>query len=170
MTPEPEQQELPPETLYHYCSASAFLAIIRSRTIRLGSIFFMNDSKEYYWFQEQVLQYIQQHRDESPEYFAEVEAHVSQPSIDQYCACFSADGDSLSQWRAYADDGRGFAIGFNPKHFLAFDTRAAVTLGKAILRKVIYEEPEQQALIRRALISWNYRRRQRRGTRKTLMQ
>jgi hypothetical protein len=28
--------------------------------------------------------------------------------------CFSLDGDLLSQWRAYADDGRGFAIGFAP--------------------------------------------------------
>jgi hypothetical protein len=28
-------------------------------------------------------------------------------------ACFSLDADVLSQWRAYADDGRGFAIGFS---------------------------------------------------------
>ena len=30
---------------------------------------------------------------------------------DLYCCCFSEDGDSLGQWRAYADDGRGVAIG-----------------------------------------------------------
>ena len=28
--------------------------------------------------------------------------------------CFSLDGDVLSQWRAYAQDGEGFAIGFSP--------------------------------------------------------
>jgi hypothetical protein len=28
---------------------------------------------------------------------------------------YSLDPDVLSQWRAYADDGRGFAIGFSPK-------------------------------------------------------
>jgi hypothetical protein len=30
-------------------------------------------------------------------------------------ACFSLDADVLGQWRAYADDGRGFAIGFSAK-------------------------------------------------------
>jgi len=32
-------------------------------------------------------------------------------------ACFSAADDLLSQWRAYADDGCGFAIGFNARYF-----------------------------------------------------
>jgi len=31
-----------------------------------------------------------------------------------YIACFSEKGDLLSQWRAYADDGEGVAIGFDP--------------------------------------------------------
>ena len=31
-----------------------------------------------------------------------------------YLGCFSEEGDILPQWRSYADDGRGFAIGFNP--------------------------------------------------------
>ena len=30
-------------------------------------------------------------------------------------SCYSLDADVLSQWRAYADDGRGFAVGFDPK-------------------------------------------------------
>ncbi len=30
-------------------------------------------------------------------------------------SCFSKDGDLLSQWRAYADDGAGYAIGFSEK-------------------------------------------------------
>jgi hypothetical protein len=38
-------------------------------------------------------------------------------AVDPYCACFSEDGDVLSQWRAYADEGGGFAIGFDPVRF-----------------------------------------------------
>jgi hypothetical protein len=34
-----------------------------------------------------------------------------------YCACFSKDGDSLGQWRAYGDDGKGVAIGFDRAYF-----------------------------------------------------
>lgn len=30
-----------------------------------------------------------------------------------YISCLSKSGDSLSQWRAYGDDGQGIAIGFN---------------------------------------------------------
>jgi len=30
-------------------------------------------------------------------------------------SCFSKNGDVLSQWRAYADDGTGYAIGFSAK-------------------------------------------------------
>lgn len=32
--------------------------------------------------------------------------------IKRYICCFSGDGDLLSQWRAYADDGKGISIGF----------------------------------------------------------
>lgn len=32
---------------------------------------------------------------------------------NKYICCFSADGDILSQWRAYANDGKGVSIGFN---------------------------------------------------------
>lgn len=34
-----------------------------------------------------------------------------------YIASFSKNGDQLSQWRAYADDGFGVAIGFNRESF-----------------------------------------------------
>lgn len=35
--------------------------------------------------------------------------------INRYICCFSKEGDILSQWRAYANDGRGISIGFNLK-------------------------------------------------------
>ena len=33
-------------------------------------------------------------------------------SAHYFVCCFSADGDDLGQWRAYANDGHGFALGF----------------------------------------------------------
>jgi hypothetical protein len=30
-----------------------------------------------------------------------------------FVSCFSAAGDDLGQWRAFADNGRGFALGFD---------------------------------------------------------
>ena len=34
-----------------------------------------------------------------------------------HMACFSKKGDLLSQWRAYANNGKGISIGFNRKYF-----------------------------------------------------
>lgn len=33
--------------------------------------------------------------------------------LDVYCACFSAKGDDLSQWRGYGDNGAGVCLGFD---------------------------------------------------------
>jgi hypothetical protein len=48
-------------------------------------------------------------------------------------SCYSLDADVLSQWRAYADDGRGFAIGLDPK----------VMQMPAKKLRVLYDEEEQ---------------------------
>lgn len=49
-------------------------------------------------------------------------------------SCFSLDGDVLSQWRAYADDGNGYAIGFSAKELLKLPIRPL---------KVEYNEKKQ---------------------------
>jgi len=47
-------------------------------------------------------------------------------STAHYFVCsFSSDGDDLGQWRAYADNGRGYAIGFDAKALEQSFTRAA---------------------------------------------
>jgi hypothetical protein len=38
-------------------------------------------------------------------------------TLEFYIACFSRARDDLGQWRAYADNGRGFAIGLTPAMF-----------------------------------------------------
>ncbi|HLN28602.1 MAG TPA: DUF2971 domain-containing protein [Gemmataceae bacterium] len=60
------------------------------------------------------------------------------PFYDPYCVCFSGDGDVLSQWRAYADDGRGFAIGFDS---------AKIRGPKTEPLKVCYDLDEQNRIV-----------------------
>ena len=48
--------------------------------------------------------------------------------------CFSTDKDVLSQWRAYADDGKGYVIGFNAKELLGLPIRAL---------QVLYDKEQQ---------------------------
>jgi hypothetical protein len=49
-------------------------------------------------------------------------------------ACFSKNGDVLSQWRAYADDGKGYSIGFKAQDLIKLQIRPL---------KVLYNEKEQ---------------------------
>ncbi|MDR9811909.1 DUF2971 domain-containing protein [Rhizobium hidalgonense] len=58
--------------------------------------------------------------------------------------CMSEDGDTLSQWRGYADDGRGVSIGFS-QEFLTAITRSNRFVQ---LQKVIYNLDNQKQRVR----------------------
>lgn len=57
-----------------------------------------------------------------------------------FIVCFTENGDQLSQWRAYANDGLGYAVGFRSSaHWSTGFTRPV------LLERVIYDETEQDA-------------------------
>lgn len=58
--------------------------------------------------------------------------------------CMSEDGDTLSQWRGYADDGRGISIGFSHE----FLTAITKTNQLVRLQKVIYNLDDQKQRVR----------------------
>lgn len=111
-------------TIYHYCSTSTLIEIVRNRTIRFSDINMLNDEEEGRWgygiFLEAANKLLK--REGVPESVPMVGEDFidrldevwfkSRLSLASFVACFSKDGDSLSQWRAYASDGAGFAIGF----------------------------------------------------------
>jgi hypothetical protein len=71
-----------------------------------------------------------------------------------YISCFSENGDSLSQWRAYANDGKGVAIGFNPEKFGIVNKIPVNTLVKDDsigYCKCIYDIDLQRKLINESL-------------------
>ena len=101
-----------PKILYHYCSLTSLMAILETRVIRLSSVLHMNDSKELRWFLDLATEYVHKnHSAKSAERWAKVFEDWRHSFV--YCFCFSRLRDSLSQWRAYADDGHGVAIGFD---------------------------------------------------------
>jgi hypothetical protein len=58
-----------------------------------------------------------------------------------YVTCLSLEGDKLSQWRGYGEDGRGVSIGFN-------STISEDNLNKGvILKEIYYHERYQKDLI-----------------------
>ena len=104
--------------IYHYCNVEAFRAIIQYKTIWLRFVYNLNDYKEIHWIKEKVLKKIKEYTNkdnyEKFNYFIKFFEN-QQPTV--YIVSFSKGEDLLSQWRAYADDGYGVAIGFNAKYF-----------------------------------------------------
>jgi len=109
---------------YHYCSAETLRAILESKHLRFTDINMLNDSYETRWgysaFEEAATRLIKRVglSEKVPEisidFIDSVDEVISrsQTIAHPFVSCFSLDGDSLEQWRSYADDGRGFAIGF----------------------------------------------------------
>ena len=64
-----------------------------------------------------------------------------------YVASFSADPDVLSQWRAYASDGLGYAVGFSSAAQLV-PKEHPEWYQPPRLRKVVYEQENQGAILR----------------------
>ncbi len=117
---EPADDQL----IYHYCSAETLLNIVNSKNLRFSDINMLNDSQETRWgystFEEAATRLIERKSlpgigvDFPTEFFDDVDKimHGFQLAAHPFICCLSKVADSLEQWRAYGDDGRGFAIGF----------------------------------------------------------
>jgi len=113
------------DVLYHYCSSSSFQAILESGKIRFSDINMLNDNAEMHWgysvFEEAAgkLIKIAEKRETlkglDKIFFDKVDAVIAplQRRLHPFVACFSREPDLLGQWRAYADDARGYSIGFD---------------------------------------------------------
>ena len=108
------------DIFYHYCSIDVLLSILKNDELRLSDIEKSNDYTERKWMINKI-------KDE----FIQIASHKFERGKDKlinafsqlekefeilgnvYACCFSTEGDLLSQWRAYAQNGYGVAIGFS---------------------------------------------------------
>ena len=122
-----------PARAYHYTSAAAFLSIIESGCLRASSTHVLNDRRETVYGLEQFCQYTGSgHGGEAADYLIAVlndedSFFDSNEYNDIFVVSASGLGDSTSQWYAYGDGGRGYAIGFRRDAPLALRTHAEPT-------------------------------------------
>ncbi|HEY5125197.1 MAG TPA: DUF2971 domain-containing protein [Ignavibacteria bacterium] len=125
------------EIIYHYCDANAFLSICSNKKIRFSDIFSMNDFFEMHWgysiWEKAATELFNEVGRDFLDKIDEV-IHKSGLYGLVITSCFSLDGDVLSQWRAYADDGTGYSIGFKAKDLIKLPIRPL---------KISYNEQEQ---------------------------
>lgn len=101
--------------IYHYCPIEAFYGIVESKKIWLTDSRYMNDKYEGTWIDKVAKETISSLNGEyNEEVLNNFHHHYnSMKNKKYYLACFSKESDKLSQWRGYADDGQGIAIGFS---------------------------------------------------------
>jgi hypothetical protein len=110
----------PPDIIYHYTNDVGLRGILESKKLWLTDIFNLNDPSELRHGVSNAVEILRARTEDGPKeckIFADRFARFSQtgmPDSAHYFVCsFSATGDDLGQWRAYADNGRGYAIGFS---------------------------------------------------------
>jgi hypothetical protein len=155
----PQEKEEPQiiKPLYHYTDEHGLKGIIASETIGFTDYRHLNDPSELTHgikITGDVIRLAGTGVDASAQSFLKHlnDAFASATSFanaEYLIACFSYDGNDLGQWRAYADNGRGYAIGFAPELFWR-DTHH-MPLHGAVVASVRYDTNEITARHRLAV-------------------
>jgi hypothetical protein len=129
-------------TLYHYCSNSSFLSIIATSTIWASEFTLSNDHLEGKWIRNVIEATCIERQLASPYTSAVLQRADSMIAfLGGTGICLSEEGDLLSQWRAYSENGCGLSIGFDRQHFGNADS------GLPSLFQVEYDLERQKAAI-----------------------
>ena len=155
-----------PDLLYHYSSASTLAAVAISKSLWLTNLRHMNDARELRHGAGIVTAVLDARIAALKE--ANRERKLLEPvrsafadrwgPSDLYAFCLSEKGDDLSQWRAYAQGGRGYALAFEA-HLLqarfrnwewSWETRRQPA-EPVLFGRVLYDEEAQRNLVKRTV-------------------
>lgn len=106
------------EIFYHYCSVDVLLSILKNDVLRLSDIEKSNDYAERKWMMNKIEEefiHLSEKKFVKEEFIRKFSQLKDEFEIldNVYATCFSTEGDLLSQWRAYGQDGYGVSIGFS---------------------------------------------------------
>ena len=145
------------DTIYHYTSMPILEAlgpigapVSKWTKWRATALAYMNDRSELLHGLEKISSSIRNYlpaatnatvRSGLVAIIAALEATKSSAaSREVFCACFSANGDQLGQWRGYADNGSGICLGFD------YATLKSPGFLNGFIIWVLYDEKAQQTV------------------------
>ena len=113
----------PPPIIYHYTNDMGLKGILETGQLWLTDIFSLNDPSELtHGFSVAINALTSRIANDflaGQKFAKNFAAFAQQGAISKtahfFMCSFSSCGDDLGQWRAYADNGRGFALGFDAK-------------------------------------------------------
>lgn len=140
------------DTIYHYTSLHGLVSIIENQSLFCTNINFLNDKQEYRHGVNLILEVIDKLKNDvlEIEILNMVENNINRIYREErYVTCFSKDGDLLSQWRAYTNQGKGVSIGFDmfkleksldqPLHgkYIDYDEKSQIETIEELIRIII---------------------------------
>lgn len=155
----------PPARLYHYTTAEGLQGIVSSRTVWATNAAYVNDSSELThgyrivkaWLEAKASGSTGIARSLAEQTLSNMDA--GRGIADVHLFCLTENRDQLSQWRAYAGMGAGYALAFDSASVLSHQTRLTTPgiagyVGSADgppriehLLPVVYELDEQHQMI-----------------------
>ncbi len=135
------------KVIYHYCSLDVFKLIIESASLRMTNISKSNDFDEIQYAYDILSDviystYKKEARLRDIPYLDNIINNfdfgdffgnsMKESNLTYYATCFSGNGDLLSQWRGYANDGNGIALGFYKGVFEDFNSESNPMFGDVI--------------------------------------
>ena len=134
-------------TYYHYCSTDTFFNITHNQSIWLSSLSASNDTQEGKTLSKIAARLCDRlgYDDYETDYLVRSISGIEE-NTDCVGLCLSDKGDMLSQWRGYADDGTGVAIGFSGGFFERIMSENNPDRDLR-LHRVVYDEAEQEQLL-----------------------
>jgi len=111
-----------PDVIYHYTNDVGLRGILKTGRIWLTDIFHLNDPSELRHGVSIAVDILNRKAESGPaesklfaKHFLEFFESGIQKTAHYFVCSFSKDGNDLGQWRSYADNGRGYALGFDAK-------------------------------------------------------
>lgn len=112
----------PPEIIYHYTNDAGLRGILETGQLWLSDIFNLNDPSELSHGFSHAVNILGSMAEKGPpesqvfaKHFAAFHEGGMRGTAHYFVCSFSGNGDDLGQWRAYADNGRGYALGFDAR-------------------------------------------------------
>lgn len=134
--------------LYHYTNAAGLEGLIKAQQVWFTNYRHLNDPSELTYgmsIASEMLKEASLKVDKKLKLFCDVVmdffTHKSLVgSLDFFIASFSKERNDLGQWRAYGDDGKGFALGLAPHLFHVIDKSDTEPHENVFVTPVVYGE------------------------------
>lgn len=154
--------QIPPTELFHYTTSSGLIGMLQSQCFFATERSYLNDLRELHWgieiIEKTLVTLKSKVSDELLFWFRLILDDKINDDMRIFIASFSEANENISQWQNYADNSRGYAVGFSGETLrlragfgeLKPDELKEMPKGYCYyyhLLPVIYDEARQKALV-----------------------